>query len=408
MFEMERMKMIRILLIFAFFSIVSGCDGGVRKIFIPSEINDLDKVSNTEVDDDSSVNAEDVKIDDSDDFVSDKDYIDFNDEDTEEYDKNESSDEENDNDDDFFDVPSDPSPVDLEGIVARFHADVSYDSNSLNRFDIFIARTKTPAPLVIYIHGGGFTAGDKKDAYDGGGPFVIRELLRNGVAFASVNYRLLEQKDPDGVIKPLLDCKRALQFIRYNAEILNIDKEKIAVYGFSAGAGASLWIGFNEDMADPDSPDPILKESTRISGIAALETQATYDLVRWETEIFKPYDITLKSFVNLGLGATLYSFYGISSLEEMYNPEITRYREKVDMLDLMTPDDPEIFVNNAYDNAGKPINLYALYHHPYQATALKDMSEKVGIKGLFYVPSLNISDPSNEELIPFLLRKLGK
>ncbi|HPA57707.1 MAG TPA: alpha/beta hydrolase, partial [bacterium] len=318
------------------------------------------------------------------------------------------SEEEPDEDDydGFYDVPSDPSPIDLDGIEARFHADIAYGDKHLNTFDIFIARTKEPAPLVIYIHGGGFTMEDKSDAYEAGGPFVIRSLLENGISFASVNYQLLEQNDKDGVIKPLNDCKRALQFIRSEAEVFNIDKERIVSYGFSAGAGASLWIGFNDDMADPESEDPVLRESTRLKGVAALETQATYDIVRWETEIFKPYDITLKSFVNLGFGSTLYSFYGVSSLDEIYTPAITEYRKKVDMLDLMSADDPEIFVNNGYNDAGKPTNIYALYHHPYHASALMEEAEKKGLQGIFYIPAMNIIDESNEELIQFFLRKL--
>ena len=46
-----------------------------------------------------------------------------------------------------------------------------------------------------------------------------------------------------------------------------------------------MWIGFQDEMADPQNSDPVLRESTRVDAIGALETQATYDLVRWETEI---------------------------------------------------------------------------------------------------------------------------
>jgi acetyl esterase/lipase len=78
------------------------------------------------------------------------------------------------------------------------------------------------------------------------------------VAYASIDYRLLQELDTEGVIKPLSDSTRCVQFIRYHAEQLNVDPERIILMGGSAGAGTSLWIGFNDDMADPDSDDPVL------------------------------------------------------------------------------------------------------------------------------------------------------
>jgi len=254
------------------FVLLAGCDTNFRKIVVPENKNDSDNSSVTTPDNDENDDLQeeipvDLDIQEYDEeLLEEADFL-YDDEDYEIVDLVEEEQDEDDYDG-FYDVPSDPSPIDLEGIQARFHADVAYGDNSLNKFDIFIARTKKPAPLVIYIHGGGFTIGDKSDAYAAGGPFVIRELLKNGISFASVNYQLLEQKDEDGVIKPLNDCKRALQFIRSESEVLNIDKEKIVLYGFSAGAGASLWIGFNDDMADIDNDDPVLRESTRLKGIA--------------------------------------------------------------------------------------------------------------------------------------------
>ncbi|HQI05130.1 MAG TPA: alpha/beta hydrolase [bacterium] len=268
------------------FIVLTGCDNNFRKIVVPeAEVkNDSDNsdimIPDNDESDDDLVDQDDLSDDLPDDLSDD-----LSDEYLAESEVLTESEEEPDEDDydGFYDVPSDPSPIDLNGVEARFHADIAYGDKQLNTFDIFIARTKEPAPLVIYIHGGGFTMEDKSDAYEAGGPFVIRSLLENGISFASVNYQLLEQNDKDGVIKPLNDCKRALQFIRSEAEVFNIDKERIVSYGFSAGAGASLWIGFNDDMADPESEDPVLRESTRLKGVAALETQATYDIVRWET-----------------------------------------------------------------------------------------------------------------------------
>jgi hypothetical protein len=235
---------------------------------------------------------------------------------------------------------------------------------------------------------------------------VIRDLLANGISFATINYRLLEQNDTVGVIKPLNDCKRALQFIRNIADLFNIDKTKVGLYGFSAGAGASMWIGFQDELADPENDDPVLRESTRVLAVGALETQATYDLVRWETEILKPFDITLQMAANLGMKDLILSFYGISSLDELYTPETEVYRHKVDMLEMISSDDPEMYVSNAYNNAGKPTDLYGLLHHPNHAKAIMDKAQEIGADGLFFIDAMGISDPTGELLSEFMIRKL--
>ena len=87
-----------------------------------------------------------------------------------------------------------PSPIALDGIQAVFAKDIPYDGFSETKFDIFLPQASGPAPLVIFFHGGGFTGGDKKDVYEQDkGKAEIQALLSKGIAFASVNYRLLAQ-----------------------------------------------------------------------------------------------------------------------------------------------------------------------------------------------------------------------
>ncbi|MCA9713005.1 MAG: hypothetical protein KDK70_44685, partial [Myxococcales bacterium] len=173
-------------------------------------------------------------------------------------------------------------------------------------------------------------------AYNGQNGPGIGLLLEAGIAFATINYRLLEEVDDEGVAKPLGDSRRCLQFMRYHAESLNLDKAAIAAVGSSAGAGSSLWLGTHDDMADPRSPDPVLRESSRVRAVGIVETQATYDLLRWETKIFASYGFTLELAVQLGLEQRLLSFYGIDSIDQIEgDPAIVAYRADVDMLGLM-------------------------------------------------------------------------
>ena len=128
---------------------------------------------------------------------------------------------------------------------------------------------------MIYIHGGGFKGGDKSSSYR-----FAKGFLEKGVSFASINYRLLQHLEND-ITGCLNDNKRALQFLRYKASEFNLDKSKFACMGGSAGAGTTFWLAFSDDMANPDSKDPVERESTRISSAIGFATQATYDIERW-------------------------------------------------------------------------------------------------------------------------------
>jgi acetyl esterase/lipase len=76
---------------------------------------------------------------------------------------------------------------------------------------------------------------------------------------------------------PLHDAARALQFIRSKADEWNIDKQRIAASGGSAGACTSLWLAFHPDLADPSSEDPVARESTRLLCAAVTGAQTTLD-----------------------------------------------------------------------------------------------------------------------------------
>lgn len=82
--------------------------------------------------------------------------------------------------------------------------DVAYGPHEINKLDFWKAESKTPTPLVFYIHGGGWGGGSKGMRDEG--PYT--NLLKNGVSFVSINYRLArgENKLPCS----LHDAARAL------------------------------------------------------------------------------------------------------------------------------------------------------------------------------------------------------
>lgn len=157
-------------------------------------------------------------------------------------------------------------------------ADVPYGDHERQVLDFWQAESDTPTPLVFVIHGGGWQSGDKGRT----GRFVqVERLLAEGISVASINYRYVAQAKAAGIeppVKaPLHDAARALQFVRSKAEEWNLDKTRIGATGGSAGACSSLWLAFHDDLADPDSADPIARESTRLWCAAVNGAQTTLD-----------------------------------------------------------------------------------------------------------------------------------
>jgi acetyl esterase/lipase len=157
-------------------------------------------------------------------------------------------------------------------------ADVVYGTDSeRQKFDFWKAEASEPTPLVVLIHGGGWRNGDKTSY----GNRPIQGYLRAGISVAAINYRFIEQAMEQGVEPPvkacLLDAARAIQTLRSRAEEWNIDPERIGATGGSAGACTSLWLALHDDLADPQSADPVARQSTRLRCVAVTGAQTSLD-----------------------------------------------------------------------------------------------------------------------------------
>lgn len=312
------------------------------------------------------------------------------------------------------------SPFDLQGINAKFAKDIAYDTKTRTQFDIWLPHSNTPTGLVLYVHGGGFSSGDKDFVYtvqSGGAwdfPTDIRFLLQNNIAFATVRYSLLNPTaETEGIKKSMSDVRRALQYIRSRANDFNIDKNNIILAGNSAGAGTSLWIACNNDFSNSQSNDPVLRESSRVKGVVARETQSSYNIEdRWVNDVFTDYGITWSTILANEAG-NIQKIYGVSSLAQYESPSTDAYRADVDLLSLMTADDPEIWLNNTLRDVVNPYNPYSPdipSHHAFHARALKKRADAVGIKNItFYGKNpLLYADPGNESWTQFCKRKINE
>ncbi len=285
------------------------------------------------------------------------------------------------------------SAVNLKGERATFENE-KYGSHQRNNFDIWLAKTDVPAPLVIYIHGGGFTGGDKSRYY--GSEDLIR-FLDAGVSVATINYRFMTEA-PFGIKASMNDVKRAVQYIRYNHKMYNIDKKKIACSGGSAGAGTALWLAFSDDMCDPHSSDPVLRESTRILCAGAFAAQSTYDIFKWEKILGLPIN---NSHEQLSVIAAAFGFHSYEDINLFDQIDI---RKELDFLDKMDKSSAPVFVYNKH-KGGIPENMDDFNHHPLHAKALKEKAEEVGLEVVVYAPEIGIIDPSGIDLVDFFLGK---
>lgn len=164
--------------------------------------------------------------------------------------------------------------------LAPTAADVSYGEHERNKLDFWQAKSETPTPVIMILHGGGWTSGSKANVSRSPRFPNLRAILGEGISVVAIDYRLIG-KHTEGVMPPvkatLHDAARAVQFVRSKAREWNIDKERIASYGNSAGGCSSLWLAYHDDMADPKSEDPVARESTRLWCAAGSGAQTTLD-----------------------------------------------------------------------------------------------------------------------------------
>ena len=177
------------------------------------------------------------------------------------------------------DIPADEAQRELATppLPNPTHYDVAYGPHPKQLIHFWKAESVAPTPLLLFIHGGGWTAGGRLSGLSA----MLPEMLKRGISVASVEYRFIAEATADNVVPPvkgpLHDAARALQFIRSQAAAWNLDKTRIAASGGSAGACTSLWLAFHPDLADPTSADPIARESTRLLAAAVNGAQTTLD-----------------------------------------------------------------------------------------------------------------------------------
>lgn len=115
---------------------------------------------------------------------------------------------------------------------------LAYGKDPLQALDYWPAQDgNRRAPLVVFVHGGGWKRGSKDNA---SGSYKAPHYTQAGYAYASINYRLV----PDARVEDeAADVAAALRYLTDNAARLGFDPGRIVVMGHSAGAHLSALVG---------------------------------------------------------------------------------------------------------------------------------------------------------------------
>lgn len=239
---------------------------------------------------------------------------------------------------------------------------VAYGPHPRQVMDIWPVETVAATPLVLYVHGGGFTAGDKAAVLR---LSLIRPLHEAGIAIASMNYRFIEHAPLAEILR---DGSKAVQYLRAHANNWHIDPTRIAMVGTSAGAGIALWTALRNDIADPDHADPVRRQSSRLRCAVAINPQAGFDPRTWIQVMGLPPEGVLPSFQKYWPGKPP----TIESLLQATNAPA------LSVMAFITPDDPPLFLMNTYRDRA-PRNTAEYQHHPDHVYAIATRCRAVGI-----------------------------
>lgn len=291
----------------------------------------------------------------------------------------------------------------LLGVVAPAHAqakreapaptqrDVKYGPHERNVLDFWQAESKGPTPVLVSIHDGGFYTGDKNVSLG-----LLKPCLDSGISVVAITYRYSSQAIAPAAFH---DCARAIQFIRSKAKDWNIDPQRIASSGASADAGLSLWLGFHDDMADPNSNDSILRESTRLTCMVGFDGQTSYD-PRFIKKLFPGKDVYKHHAL-----AKLYNV----DLDKLDDLPTEKYKlfEEVSAIPHLTKDDPPVLLFYSRPLDAEVTNQFVGIHHPRFGKALKEKMDDLKIPCEVVAQGKRLGGGTPTNIIDFLRKYFG-
>ncbi len=142
--------------------------------------------------------------------------------------------------------------------------DIAYGSESIQKLDIYAPKNIKKMPVILSIHGGGWTMGSKN-------PWAIpsKSLMSKGILSVSIDYGLGPQYRMKDIIAHVRD---AIAWVYKNIDQYEGDPDRLYIYGMSAGAhlaSTALMPSWHKDF---DLPEDVIKGLIAMSGIYDLCT----------------------------------------------------------------------------------------------------------------------------------------
>jgi acetyl esterase/lipase len=158
-----------------------------------------------------------------------------------------------------------PSPTWDVGMLGKTVRDIPYCApGEGQKLDLYFPdQSNGKFPVAVYVHGGGWTSGDKSGM---SGLELAPELIRRGFLVASVNYRLAPASHFPAMIQ---DVKCAVRFLRARADLYNLDAQRIGVWGDSAGGHLAALMGIAGKQAGFDT-GPYPDQSSQVQAVIDL------------------------------------------------------------------------------------------------------------------------------------------
>lgn len=237
--------------------------------------------------------------------------------------------------------------IDVSEIGRKF-LDIPYAGTSPNqRLDIYLpAEGDGPFPTVIFVHGGAFILGDKRDTQF----YQAIDGVNRGYAVVSVEYRLaFEAKYPAAIF----DVKAAIRFLRANAPLYRLDGDRFALSGDSAGGHYVVMAAATQGNAAFE--DLSLGSAAHSSAVQAVASR------------FGPYDFALESRMSRENPPKADPYFPDIEMQLLgaHTEDISGLSHFTNPLNFVTKDFPPIFLEHGTDDIIVPVI------HSYQ------MAEKV-------------------------------
>jgi acetyl esterase/lipase len=230
------------------------------------------------------------------------------------------------------------------------------------KMDVYFPASGGPWPAVIYVHGGGWTEGDKAQVNGG--------LSEQGYLVVSINYRLYPQVRFPAMIQ---DVKCAIRSLRAHAAEFNLDPERIGLSGGSAGGHLVALAGLADESAGFDVGE-YLQQSSRVQAVLVVAGPA---------DLRAPF-----------------ADWALSTLEDVFGEE---QLETASPVSYISPDDPPFLILHGDRDTVVP---------PEQAHLLYEGLQRVGVEARLVIiqnadHGFNAVDgalsPGWEELIGIML-----